>query len=479
MMRRAVSLISLILAGCAVGPDYVRPETPKIESYGGEQNFARGQELQRDWWTLFHSAKLNGWVEKALAGNPSLEAAKASLRQSRELYSAQWTALLPTLQGSFAASRNSNSDKNVANASSATSAYFNLYTAQLSLGYLPDIWGGTRRQIEGAEAQVENSRFQWIAADIALSSNVVVTAILEAQLQAQAEATRRILAIQHDLTEKTRQQVKLGTASQLDLLSQQAAEAATAQSLAPLEKQRAQAHDALAALMGLPPQAWQEQPIALDELSLPAQLPLSLPAKLVEQRPDVRQAEANVQAASAAVGVAVAAFLPQIPLTATIGSNGLHAGDLFQPGHGLWEIGGQATQTIFDSGALLHKRRAADAALEVAQAQYRAAVIGAFQNVTDCLRALQSDADSLAAANEAAKSADLALALAIKQRNLGSISQTALLAAEQAALQARMTLVQAQANRYSDSAALFLALGGGWWTANLEAWDERAGSTPR
>jgi NodT family efflux transporter outer membrane factor (OMF) lipoprotein len=292
---------------------------------------------------------------------------------------------------------------------------------------------------------------------------VVVTAVQEASLRGQISATERLLQLQHQLTDTVQRQRLLGTASDLDVLAQQSAEAQTAQTLPPLQKQLGQTRDALTALLGRLPSDEPEETFRFDELTLPTDLPVSLPSKLIEQRPDVRQAEENLHAASAAVGVALANMLPQFTINAALGSSALKLGQLFTPYTGFWDVGASLTQTLFDAGALLHKRRAADAALDQAAAQYRAAVILACQNVADTLRALQADADALKASAEAERAAKTTFDLAQRQRALGTISVVAVLNAEQAYRQSELALVQAQANRYSDTAGLFQSLGGGWW----------------
>jgi NodT family efflux transporter outer membrane factor (OMF) lipoprotein len=278
------------------------------------------------------------------------------------------------------------------------------------------------------------------------------------------------------LTDKVRRQRSLGTASDLDVLTQESAEAQTAQTLPPLQKQLGQSRDALTALLGRLPSKEPPDAFRLADLTLPTELPVSLPSKLIEQRPDVRQAEENLHAASAAVGVAIADLLPQFAIDGNIGSSALKLGQLFSPYTGFWEVGGSLTQTLFDAGALLHKKRAADAALDQAAAQYRGAVILACQNVADTLRALQSDADALKAGAEAQRAAKRAFELARQQRDLGTISMVAVLNAEQAYQQAELAYVQAEANRYSDTAGLFQALGGGWWNRKEEPHYERSGS---
>jgi NodT family efflux transporter outer membrane factor (OMF) lipoprotein len=432
---------------------------------GDVQHLIAGMDIPAQWWSLFQSPKLDRLVEQALRGNPDVAAAKAALRQAHELYLAQRSTWWPTVQGQFDAQRAKNAIGTIANPTSLPqqNPYYNLYTAQLTVSYMPDVFGATRRALEAARAQDNGARFQLEATYLTLSSNVVVSAIQEAGLRRQIAATQRLLELQHEITGKVHQQKTLGTANNLDVLTQEASEAQAASTLAPLQKQLGQTRDALTALLGKLPSQEPQDTFQLEELTLPATLPVSLPSRLVEQRPDVRQAEENLHFASAQAGVALADMLPQFLITGNWGSTALAAGDLFKTGTGFWDIGASLTQTLFDAGALLHKHRAADAALDQAGAQYRSAVILACQNVADTLRALQSDADALRADAESARAAQAALELARRQRDLGTVSTVAVLNAEQLYQQAELTLVQAQANRYADTAALFQALGGGWW----------------
>jgi NodT family efflux transporter outer membrane factor (OMF) lipoprotein len=479
-LATALTLIAA-LSDCAVGPNFKRPTPPAAPDYGSAskptetvsspgtggnaQRLVAGADIPAQWWTLFQSPKLNDLVERALKANPDLDAARAALRQAHELYLAQWTTFFPTAQGSFDAQRAKNAVGTISNPTSLpqVNPYYNLYTAQLTVSYMPDIFGGTRRAVEAAKAQDESTRFQLEATYLTLTSNVVVTAITEAGVRGQIAATRRLLELQHDLTEKVRRQQGVGTASNLDVLAQEAAEAQTAATLPPLEKQLGQTRDALTALLGKLPADEPAETFELQDLTLPGDLPVSLPSKLVEQRPDVRQAEENLHYASAEAGVAIANMLPQFAISGNLGSTSLSIGDLFKTGTGFWDIGGSLTQTLFDAGALLHKHRAADAALDQAGAQYRAAVILACQNVADTLRALKSDADALKADADAARAAKTTFDLAHHQLDVGTVSLVQVLNAEQTYQQAELALVQAQANRYADTAALFQALGGGWW----------------
>jgi NodT family efflux transporter outer membrane factor (OMF) lipoprotein len=478
-LRVAALALLTGVSACAVGPNFHRPAPPKAPDYGsapsqgstaaapgtgGEaQHFIGGMDIPGQWWTLFRSPQLNALVEQSLKGNPNIDAAQAALRQARDLYKAQRTTLFPTVQGGFDATRSKYATNTLTAPTVSTSSIYNLYTADLSLSYMPDVFGGTRRSIEAARAQMEVSRYQLVATYVTLSSNVVATAVQEASLRGQIAATERLLALQHELTVTVQRQQTIGTASNADLLLQQAAEAQTIATLPPLQKQLGQTRDALTALLGRLPSAEPSETFKLEDLTLPAELPVSLPSKLVEQRPDVRQAEENMHAASAEVGVALANMLPQFNITADTGSTALQIGQLFGPYTGFWDLGASLTQTLFDAGALIYRHRAAEDALDQAGAQYRAAVILAFQNVADTLRALQADADALKATAEAERAAKASYDLARRQYQNGSVSLVALLNAEQSYQQAEVALVQAQANRYADTAGLFQALGGGWW----------------
>jgi NodT family efflux transporter outer membrane factor (OMF) lipoprotein len=480
------------LTACAVGPNFKRPAPPAATDYGNAsagqtaatrdaaytgangaggdaQRFVAGMDIPNQWWTLFRSAKLNRLVEQALAGNPNVSAAQAALRQAHELYLAQRTSFFPSVQGNFGGNRSEFPANTLTSPTVASSSTYTLYTAQLTLSYAPDIFGATRRQVEIAKAQDDSARFQLEATYLTLSSNVVVTAIQEASLRGQIAATERLLQLEHQLTGFVQQQRLLGTAGDLDVLAQQSLESQTAQTLPPLQKQLGQSRDALTALLGKLPADEPVETFRLDELTLPTDLPVSLPSKLVEQRPDVRQAEENMHMASAAVGVATADLLPQFAISADLGSSALALGKLFTPYTQFWDAGASLTETLFDAGALIHKRRAAYAALDQAGAQYRAAVVLACQNVADTLRALKADADALDASAAAERAAKKTFDLAQKQRALGTISLVTVLNAEQAYNTAALSSVQAQANRYADTAALFQALGGGWWNRKEEA----------
>ena len=475
-------LASAGLVSCAVGPNFKLPPAPKAQNYGGApmqgpisegdrpQQLTPAADIPAQWWTLFQSPKLNHLIEQALQGSADVGAAQAALRQAHELYKAQWGSEFPTVQGGFSAARSKNAVGTISNPTNLPqqNPYYNLFTAELTLSYYPDIFGGTRRAIEQSRAQLNATRFQLEATYLTLTSNVVVTAIQEASLRGQITATLRLLELQRGLTDKLRAQRQLGTVNDLEVLTQEALEAQTRQTLPPLQKQLGQTRDALTALLGRLPSDEPPDSFELSDLQLPLELPVSVPSRLIEQRPDVRQAQENLHAASAAVGIAVANRLPQFAINADVGSDALSLRKLFTPYTGFWDLGTTLTQTLFDAGTLRHKQRAADAALDQANAQYRGAVILACQNVADTLRALKADGEAVKASMDAEGAAKQTFDLIQRQRALGTINVIVVANAEQAYRQAELGVVQAQANRYADTAGLFQALGGGWWNRTEE-----------
>jgi NodT family efflux transporter outer membrane factor (OMF) lipoprotein len=480
----ACSLLALI-SGCVVGPDFHRPEAPASAGYtprpltatasapnvpgGEEQRFVNGMDIPQQWWALFESSPLNSLVERSIKTNPTIDAAKAALRQAREYVAAQRGFYFPTLQANGSASPQKGATETVAPFLTSGEAYFTLYTAQLTVSYMPDVFGLNRRQVESLAAQAEFELFQLEAAYLTLTSNVVAAAVQEASLRAQIAATHTYIEIAAKLLEIQRRHLALGYVAGLDVAAQEAALAQAQATLPPLEKQLALTRDLLAALAGRFPSEQMEEKFELDALHLPQELPVSLASKLVEQRPDVRAAEAQWHSACAQVGVAVANMLPQISITGAMGGSSTQIGQLFVPGNTFYNLSGSLTQTIFDAGTLLHKKRAAEAGLDQAAAQYRSTVINAFQNVADTLHALQSDADALTAAVTAERAARRTLDLIRTQLELGYANYLAVLSAEQSWQQALINLAQARANRFADSAALFMALGGGWWNRSETA----------
>jgi NodT family efflux transporter outer membrane factor (OMF) lipoprotein len=484
-----VALALLPIAGCAVGPNFKKPAAPEVGEYtahplvttaattnvgGGEaQRFANGGDISADWWTLFHSKPLNELIEHSLTSNHDLKAAQAALLVARENVLAQRGVYFPSVTGSFSATRQRQSGQ-IAPTLNSNAFLYNLFTPQVSVSYVPDVFGLNRRTSESLKAQEQEVRFQMVATYTTLTANVVVTAIQVASLQMQIDATRELIDINSNMVRILQYQFDKGYANRLDVAAQESQLAQILATLPPLLKQSAQLQDLLAVLAGRFPSQAPDESFELSSLQLPQDLPVSLPSELVAQRPDVLQAEANLHDASAKIGIAVANRLPNILLSANAGSTAAAMDQLFTSGTGFWGLGALATAPLFQGGTLLHQERAAKAAYVQAAEQYRSTVLTAFQNVADTLTALEQDADALKAAAAAADAAKVTLDLAQRQLQDGYAGYLALLNAEQSYQQDRINLVQAQANRYADTAALFQALGGGWWhRANLQDTHEK------
>ncbi|HKD28570.1 MAG TPA: efflux transporter outer membrane subunit [Xanthobacteraceae bacterium] len=468
---------AVLVSGCAVGPDFEPPGPPDIARYtdsrlpaatassdvrGGEaQYFSFGRDLPGEWWTLFHSRHLNRLIERAIAENANLQAAQSTLRQAQETALAQAGTLLPQVDLNGSAARQQVSPAQFGQ--SGKPLLFNLFNTTVNVSYALDVWGGKRRALEASQAQADFQRFQVEATFLTLTANVVTTAIQEASLRGQIKATQDIIKGQTEQLEVLRGQFDLGGVPRSDVLAQEADLAATQATLPPLEKQLEQQRSLLATLTGRFPSAAEREAFTIASLALPRNLPVSLPSRLVQQRPDLRAAEEQLHQASANVGVATANLLPQFNITGDYGSTATKFASLFSPGTAVWSIGGSLAQPIFHGGTLLHQKQAAIAAFEAAQAQYRDTVLNAVRNVSDSLRAIEKDAVALKAQERAARTANDSLALAREQFKAGAITYLTLLNAQRTQQQALIGLAQAQAARYADTAALFQALGGGWW----------------
>jgi NodT family efflux transporter outer membrane factor (OMF) lipoprotein len=469
---------SMLPISCAVGPNFKKPAAPNPSSYtvnplrttasapgavgGGPQHFVVGLDIPGQWWALFHSRALNSLIERSLKSNPDIKSAQEALTVAKENVYAQVGAFYPSISGDFSASRNKSSSA-LSPVTSTTTLYYNLFTPQVSVSYVPDVFGLNMRTVESLRAQAEQQRFALEATYLTLSSNVVSAAIQEASLRAQIAVTEQLIGINRKMLDVLRDQLKTGYTNAQSVLAQESQLAQVVATLPPLQKQLQQGRDLLARLAGALPNEDLIQKFDLSSTDLPRKLPVSLPSRLVEQRPDVRQAEENLHSASAQIGVAVANRLPSFLLSGNLGRTAVEIGQLFTPGTSFWSLSAGITQPIFQGGTLLHRERAARAAFRQADAQYRSTVLTAFQNVADTLHALDQDAKALKAALEADRAAKVSLDMTNEQVKVGYANFLTLLSAEQIYQQAEISLVLAEANRYSDTAALFQALGGGWW----------------
>ncbi|WP_018405813.1 efflux transporter outer membrane subunit [Methylocystis rosea] len=498
--RRAAALgllLAAFLSGCAVGPDFVAPEAPLDAGYatgkpanitqsapiagGGAQKLVPGRDIPGEWWRLFRSKQISALVAEAVTNHPNIAAAEAALRQARETTEADAASFFPsaTLSQSVARTQMTTAQfggfSQSSSSSGPTALLYTLHNSNVAVSFTPDVFGKTMRTVESDFAAAEYQRFQLEATYLALAANVVTAAIADSNYASQIKVTRDLIAAYQKQLDILQKRFELGAVSAADVVSEKALVAQAQATLPPLEKARAQTRNQLMAYLGRFPNDDKGEAIDIEHLHLPRDLPLSLPSNLVRQRPDVLSAEAQLQQASANVGVATANMLPQLTLTGNGGSQASNFAQLFLPQTSVYNLATQISGQAFDAGRLFHQREAKLAALEQAEAQYRATVISAFQNVANALQAIKHDAETLRAQVAAEKAAAESLDISQAQYLAGSTTYPTVLNAAQTLLNARLNRVQAQAARFSDTAALMQALGGGWWNRL----DETPASLPK
>ena len=465
-----IFISTLLLSACTLGPDFVRPDSPDTQNYTsgkplksvGEQSLVMGKEIPAQWWMLFRSTPLAALIDKALKHSPDLQAAQAALTEASEIATAKQSSLFPTVDASFASSRLKTTGAQFGRPD-AGGTLFNLDNATIKVSYTLDVFGAVRRQLEGLMAEADYQRFQLEGAFLTLSSNIVTTAIEEAALRDQISTTEELIKARVEQLAIAKQQFESGGTSQVDVLTQQAELEQERTALPPLQKQLMQARHRLTALVGDLPSNDLAAQFTLADLKLPLELPLSIPSKLVAQRPDIRAQEALLHAANAKIGVVAAQMFPDFTISANAGSIATKMGDLFMPGSAIWTTGLNLLQPVFHGGENIHQNHATVAAYEAAAARYRSTVLLAFQNVADSLTALEADASAVKAQTAAEQAALASLELSRTQYQVGAVSYLSLLTAQNTYQQARLGQIKAQAIRLADTAALFQALGGGWW----------------
>jgi NodT family efflux transporter outer membrane factor (OMF) lipoprotein len=472
--RRLIATLVCALSGCAVGPTFHRPAPPAVTHYsngadpatteaaaGVAQHFSPGAAVAADWWRLFHSSELDAIIAEGLARNPGLEAAQASLRSSREQLRSGYGIFFPAVDAGAAASRERFSTANFGENTSGS--VFNLFTVSASVNYALDVFGGNRRMLEALHAQVDVAKATEQATYLTLSANIVDTVIARAGYRAEIDATRRLIEMQAQQVKLAEVQADAGTVAYSTVLSLRSQLASTQATLPQLEQKEAQSADLLAALCGHAPAEWSAPELALGDLELPAELPVSLPSDLVRQRPDILAAEAAAHGASAEVGVATAAMLPSLTLSGSAAAASNSSKVLFPPSGRAWSLGADVEVPVFSGGTQWFKRKAAVDTYHQAIALYRQTVLGAFQQVADSLRALDHDAATLVADDEALANASQALKLVEANYEGGLVTYLDVLVADTQYAQAQLNDIQANAVRFQDTVALFAALGGGWW----------------
>lgn len=461
-------------AGCEVGPDFVRPAPPPVSGYtnkkppektvaaaGQAQHFKVGQKIGRSWWRAFKSRGLDEVVREATLQSPNLQSALARLEESRDELRAGYGVFFPQVDADFNATREKFSPLKFGSPTQAS--LFNLYTLEGTVGYTLDLFGGERRQVENLAAQVEYQKQTARAAYLSLVGNVVNAVVAEAGYRAQIKATRQIIAFQQDQLKITEGQAEGGTVPYSSVLAIKTQLEATRATLPPLEKNLSQSEHLLIALVGKTPQQWTPPAIDLDDLTLPAGIPVTLPSELVRQRPDILAAEAQLHSASASIGVATAAMFPNITLSGTYGQNNTDIAGLFASSANYWSLAANAAAPIFHGGTLWFNRRAAIQAYKASLSDYRQAVTTGFQQVADSLRALEFDANTLEAQSESLSAASQNLKLVESNYEAGIAGYLDLLTADNQYEQAKIGVIQARALRLQDTSALFTALGGGSW----------------
>lgn len=468
------ALLSAGLSGCMVGPDFMQPDTADGPGYtsapqpaqtvsaeGVAQRFASGAKISAQWWQLFQSPALDSLVKQALANNYTLAAARARLLQAQEVLEADYGALYPQVTGSLGAERQKTPA--VRFGSMASSNIFNLYTGSVGVSYALDFFGYSRRALQREQANIENQRMQLRAAQLTLTGNVINAAFLRASLAAQIAATQDIISNQQTQQGLVEQQYQAGLAPYSDVLTLQSQLATTQATLPALQQRHSQASHLLATYLGKAPAMADLPEIRLADFRLPTELPLSLPSELARQRPDILAAEAQLKAATAQIGVATAALYPRFTLNASYGQNSLKLASLFDSANSLWSLAANLSQPLFDGGTLRAQKRQAEAGYQEALANYKQTLVTAFAQVADVLRALENDANSLRIQQQSAQYASQASHLMNLRYKAGKASYLDLLNAQRQDQQTRIAVVQAQSQRYQDTAALFTALGGGWW----------------
>jgi NodT family efflux transporter outer membrane factor (OMF) lipoprotein len=474
------SVAAFLLASCAVGPDFHTPAPPAASAYTSEpidttasapgaageaQRVNTGQALPSDWWRVFHSARLDALVASALKESPTVAAASATLRAAQATQSAEAAALfVPGVDAVVSATRQRQPGALFGQPNAPASIY-TLYGASVNVSYTLDLFGGSRRTLEHYRSQTDYQRFQLEAARLALSSNLVTAAVSEARLRAEVAARKELVALGKEQLAISERLVAAGVAAVSAQLAEAAQVAADEAAIVPVEKSLVLIRHRLARLAGRAPETTDLPTFSLEELTLPTELPLSVPADLTRQRPDIRSAEAILHSASADIGVVTAGAFPQLTLSGSVGGDSTSFGSLFTPATRAWSAGTNLVQPLFRGGELWQRRKAAIAAYDAAEASYRDTVLAALAEVADALRALEFDARELMAQRQAEAAAADSLELIRRQYAVGAASYLALLDAERQLANAKLNRIEAQAGRYSDTAALYAALGGGWWNA--------------
>lgn len=483
--------VAAVLCACTVGPDFAPPGPPRTSQYtpateadgpidagsnAVRQTLRPGETIAADWWTLFQSPQLTEIVDAAMAGNRTIEAAKARLAAAHEAVAIAAGTLYPQIDFSAGVSRQRVSVASFGLQPGAihTPPNFNLYSVGPTASYALDVFGGRRRLVEARAADAEAQEYQLHAAYLALSGNTASQAVLIASLRAQLQAVDDITAIDRENLDLVRKSRDAGVAPDADVVIAESQLASDETLRPPLEQQLSQARHAMALLLGRPPGDWSPPDFDIAGLTLPTELPVSLPSSLVHQRPDILAAEAQLHAASAAIGVATAQLYPDITLSASAGLVALSPARLFEKSALVWSAAAGLTGPIFHGGTLEAQRRATVDEFQATLADYEQTVLASFVQVADLLQALVHDAQLLRAQQRALDAASNSVRLQRLSYTGGGSGVLSVLDAERQYERARLGYVQAETQRYEHTIQLFVAMGGGWWNARVPQRDASA-----
>jgi len=474
-----VAIACLVAEACTVGPDFVRPKPPAGDRYtqqavpasteaadGQAQHFELGAKIAADWWRLFNSTQIDALIKEALADNPSLQSAQATLRQSQDNLRAGYGVFYPQVSVGASAGREKFSGANFGQGSASN--IFNLFTLNATVSYALDVFGGERRAVEALAAQADYERYVAVGTYLTLSGNIVNAVIARAGYAAQIRATEELVALEREQVHIIEAQVAAGTVPYANLLSAQGLIAATEATLSPLRQKYDETGHLLATLVGRLPAERAAPDIKLTDLTLPTDLPISLPSELVRQRPDILASESQLHVASANIGVATAAMFPHFTLNGSFGQTSNATSTLFQSSNSVWSFGADLTAPVFRGGTLWYQRKAAIEGYQAAVGSYRQSVLTAFAQVADSLRGLEHDAENVEAQSRAMQATGGALKLVHANYQAGLASYLQVLIADVQYHQASIGYLQARAQRLQDTTALFVALGGGWWNSTRD-----------
>ncbi len=465
-----LALGACTLAACTLGPNFTPPSVHTAPGYAApgeapppaDQHISigpAGAQTEADWWTQFHSRKLDDVMALANAGNQNIKAATARVAQAREEVNAAEGALLPQLSLDATAGRQKYGVALFGPANINVPA-FTYYSVGPSLTMPLDLFGANRRKVEETKAYKAYQGYQLDAAMLSLTGSVAAEALAIASARAQIAVLQNIVADDRHNIALVQTSLDAGTATRTQLLSAQSQMASDQTLLPELQQQESAARHALAILVGKAPADWVVPDFNLTDFTLPAQITAGLPSELLHRRPDIRAAEAELHMASAAIGVATANLYPQIDLTGTLLQEALMPGNLFNASAAAWSIAANLTQPLYDGGQLSAKRRATLDGYQASLASYRQTILISFGQVADQLQALSHDADQLRDQNAAAQISLDARDLARRSYSAGNSGILDVIDAERRAAQAQLGLSRATAQRLLDTARLYVALGG-------------------